>query len=222
MGFMDFLLNMFPHRWLKRDAPGTLRLFKGLGAVLDLYYSKVRQVEQEADVRTAVYSLPERETEYGLNIDPSLPLEARRNRLIVRMREEGGPTNKKAFESALTMMLGVPTKVITHPTEQSVIYEYEETGKLVNVAAADEYIRRNKRAHIGHTFGSKTKGGTILLKAKAYQHSVDFPICGLEVPTTASVSGQIVSQGLSVSGTEYHHRVDAPITGFEVPMGEGE
>lgn len=152
MGFMDFLFNMFPHRWLKRDAPGTFRFFIGLGNVLDKYDEMVKQVEREADVRTAVLTLPEREAEHELNIDPSLPLDVRRSRLIARMQEEGGPTPKKEFEKSLTFLANTPTRIINHINEEYVTIEFDNVQQEINFDVIEEYIKRNKRAHVGHSY----------------------------------------------------------------------
>ncbi|MCI1696458.1 putative phage tail protein [Aneurinibacillus aneurinilyticus] len=207
MGFMDFLFNMFPHRWLKRDAPGTFRFFIGLGNVLDKYDEMVKQVEREADVRTAVLTLPEREGEYGLNIDPSLPLDVRRNRLIVRMGEEGGPTNKKDFEAALTMLLGAPTKIITYPNEHAVIYECENNGQPINISNANEYILRNKRAHVGHSYIGKILGEGIVVSGNVRNFDVTYRRCG-ETITEGVRDGQLAQAGVNVLGDAY---------GFDVP-----
>ncbi|MED0757421.1 DUF2313 domain-containing protein [Aneurinibacillus thermoaerophilus] len=133
---------------------------------------------------------------------------------------------KRPFKLPVLRMLGAQHGKLLAVKEdflaKEIHFEYaaSQAIDLFRLHQDFEYIRP---IHINRALPiAKTAEKPILIKGVAYQHSVDFPICGLEVPTTASVSGQIVSQGLSVSGTEYHHRVDAPITGFEVPMGEGE
>ncbi|WP_027416200.1 putative phage tail protein [Aneurinibacillus terranovensis] len=179
MGFKDFLYNTFPHRWLDRKDAGNERLFGGLGNVLDYLYSFVEKVQKEANPATAEDLLPTLESMYGLTIDASLPLQDRQNRLIARMRERGGTIRKEVFEEGLSLLLGTPVTIVPDIPNYAVEYQYQETGAAINLALAEDYVVRNKRAHIRHTYSSHTIAEAITLQQNAYSQVVDFPVCGL-------------------------------------------
>jgi hypothetical protein len=181
MGFKEFLLNMIPHRWLDPLKAGTQRLFGGLGAVLDIYDSMVKKIEQESSVRTAVDTLGTRETEYGIPVDPSMSLEGRRTRLIVRMREGAAPITKPEFEASLSILFGSSVRVITVLNEPYMTIEFEEVGNSIDFNVVEDYIRRNKRAHVGHGYSSKTKDSiqlvdTISANMKRYHTVSEFRV----------------------------------------------
>ncbi|MCG9966876.1 YmfQ family protein [Pelotomaculum terephthalicicum JT] len=58
-------------------------------------------MKQEARVSAAVESIPTRETEYGLAIDPSLTIATRRANILNKMKKRGGPIKKEDLIEAL-------------------------------------------------------------------------------------------------------------------------
>jgi hypothetical protein len=101
LGFKDFLLTVFPHRWLDLKAPGVIRLFGGIGAIFDELDNLVKQVQSESRVATAVHTIPDREAEYGILIKPALSIEVRRANLLARERDKGGPITKDELINVL-------------------------------------------------------------------------------------------------------------------------
>lgn len=149
MGFKDFLLSFFPHRWLDPKSAGNIRLFGGLGLVLDQYDALVSQVKQEMRVSTAVDSIPFREAEYGLPVNPSLPLGVRRSNIMAKMRERGGPITKPDLLNALDAY-GIKA-TLENDYENSVMWiridpDYTDVSDFGQIAA---FVERVTRAHVG-------------------------------------------------------------------------
>ncbi|AYK08845.1 putative phage tail protein [Brevibacillus laterosporus] len=153
MGFKDFIFSFFPSGWLNPSADGNKRFFGGLGKSFDYVYDLAHQVELESSVSTAVFTLSDREIECGLAPDPSLDVEFRRARLIARTQEEDGPVNTEDFEKALGLLSNGIAKVIPDHANYSVTYHLEFSKSLtLNLLLLEEYIRRNKLAHLAHSY----------------------------------------------------------------------
>ncbi|TPG88420.1 DUF2313 domain-containing protein (plasmid) [Brevibacillus laterosporus] len=153
MGFKDFIFSFFPSGWLNPSADGNKRLFGGIGKSMDYVYDLAHQVQQESSVSTAVLTLSDREIEYGLAPDPSLDVESRRARLLARMQEEDGPVNTEDFEKALGLLSNGIAKIIPNHNDYSVLYHLTVTSSFhLNLTLLEEYIRRNKLAHLSHSY----------------------------------------------------------------------
>ncbi|MBN6186302.1 hypothetical protein JQN58_04795 [Aneurinibacillus sp. BA2021] len=102
---------------------------------------------------------------------------------------------------------------------KEIYFEYaaSESIDLKRLYEDFEYIRP---VHIKRAVPIARAEKTLLIKGESYNHSVDFPICGLEMLVDTTSSGQISNQSLSVGGQQHYHQVDMPITGFEVPTKE--
>lgn len=149
MGFREFLLSFFPHRWLDLKGTGNTRLFGGLGMVLDDLDAKVTSIKAESIVRTAVESIPVREVEYGLPINPALPLEVRRSNIIAKKRERGGPITKPDLLNALRAY-GIEA-TIENDYSHSVMWirinpDYTDVSDFSQITA---FVERVTRAHVG-------------------------------------------------------------------------
>lgn len=154
MGFKDFIFSFFPSGWLNPSADGNKRFFGGLGKSIDYVYDLAHQVELESSVSTtAVFTLSDREIECGIAPDPSLDVEFRRARLLARMQEEAGPVNTEDFEKALGLLSNSKARIIPDHPNYSVTYHLEFSKSLtLNLLLLEEYIRRNKLAHLAHSY----------------------------------------------------------------------
>jgi hypothetical protein len=149
MGFKEFLLAIFPRRWLNPNAPGVIRLLGGLGASLDEYDSLVKQVKHEIRVSTAVETIPAREVEYGLPVDPSLPIETRRANIIARKRERGGPVTK---DDLVNMLRAYGLEVtILNDYNHAVMKIHVESppGEPPGFRQIQAFVENVCRAHVG-------------------------------------------------------------------------
>jgi len=149
LGFKLFLLSFFPHRWLDLKGQGNQRLFGGLGTVLDKYDALVNQVKQEMRVSTAVETIPIRETEYGIPINPAVSLDVRRANIIAIMREPGGPMTKSDLINALRSYgIEVTIENIFNLSEMWI----RTNPSYTDVFGFDQitaFVERVTRAHVG-------------------------------------------------------------------------
>lgn len=102
--------------------------------------------------------------------------------------------------------------------EINFIFTAGEFVDLQGLSQDFEYIRP---VHInGHMPILQNTAEIIQLQPQAYYHSVDFPICGLEMPLDAGTSGQLVSETIMTIGTGHYFGIDSPIAGLETARGE--
>lgn len=149
MGFKEFLIAIFPHRWIDTKAPGNTKLFSGLGAILDQVDGLVNQARQEMRVSTAVETIPTREVEYGLPIDPSQTLATRRANLINKMREKGGAVNKDDLIKMLRTYGIEATIQNIHELYVMKIRIVSTKGEPENFAQIQAFVEGVTRAHVG-------------------------------------------------------------------------
>lgn len=180
MGFKEFLLNFIPHRWLDKNSSGTIRLFQGLGQALDYVMSLVDMVKKESRVKTAVNSLGIREVEHGLPVDQAMDIETRRNRILAKKREQGGPVNTQDFESALGMFVGGKAKIIPNHSNYFVMYRLESPTETFNLPVIEEYVKDNKLAHLAHAYNLSGNGSHIEFSTpdKPIAHVSTYQACG--------------------------------------------
>ncbi|KKX52557.1 MULTISPECIES: putative phage tail protein [Brevibacillus] len=167
MGFKDFLFNHFPHRWLDPNKPGTARIFNGLGNILDYAFSLVEKVSAESRIRTSVDSLSDREMESGLPVSPALDIETRRNRILAKKREVGGPVNTEDFTAALSLLSGYAVEIIPDHNRYFVTYKF--SGRVerwnLDLGSVESYIQSNKLAHLGYAYDLEFDSGSVVYQS---------------------------------------------------------
>lgn len=149
MGFKDFILVIFPHRWLDLKGPGNIRLFGGLGAALDEIDALIKQVRQEMRVSTAIESIPTRESEYGLPIDSSQTLSTRRATILNKMKERRGPISKDELIKALRTYGIEVTIQNVHNQHVMKIRIVSTHGEPEGFAQIQAFVENTCRAHVG-------------------------------------------------------------------------
>ncbi|MDO7908419.1 hypothetical protein Q5741_18625 [Paenibacillus sp. JX-17] len=105
--------------------------------------------------------------------------------------------------------------------DKEIHFEYAANAPInVNGLQTDfEYVRP---VHIKQAVTvAKPITEQIAVKGSAYQHTVDYPICGLEMPQEIGVSGTLAAETMNLAGQPSYYRIDSPIAGFEIPMKEG-
>jgi hypothetical protein len=159
MSFSDFLKSFFPHRWLEKDKPGNLRLFTGLDTTLDLFEAMVNKVKQESRILTAFDSIPIREAEYGIPINPLLSIESRRGNILARKQERSGPITKDDLIQAIKSAYGIDIS-IEHDYNNYIMYiQIENTLGIPDcLEQMQAYIESVCRAHIEKKFKIKGYG----------------------------------------------------------------
>lgn len=132
---------------------------------------------------------------------------------------------KKPFKLPILWQLGTQYGKLLQVKEEflakEIHFEYEGSSpiNMAGLFTDFEYIRP---VHINRAVPvAKTTTPAITMTGKGYSHSVDFPICGLEMPLELGTSGVLATQNITVAATAAHARIDTPITGFEIPMQGG-
>lgn len=149
MAFKDFLFSFFPHRWLNPKAPGVIRLLGGIGATLDEIFDLAKQVQNEMRIATAVATIPDRETEFGIPVDPIIPIEIRRASLIAREREKGGSITSLDIIAALGVY-GVNVTIQNNPNIYEMLIRMDpESVDVPGFTQMNVYLERARRAHVG-------------------------------------------------------------------------
>ncbi|PRA04820.1 MULTISPECIES: DUF2313 domain-containing protein [unclassified Paenibacillus] len=132
---------------------------------------------------------------------------------------------KKPFKLPILRQLGAQYGKLLQVKEEflakEIHFEYEGSSpiNMAGLFTDFEYIRP---VHINRAVPvAKTTTPAITMTGKGYSHSVDFPICGLEMPLELGTSGVLATQNVTVGAVTSHARIDSPITGFEIPMQGG-
>ncbi|MEY8748635.1 hypothetical protein AB9M62_57280 [Bacillales bacterium AN1005] len=132
---------------------------------------------------------------------------------------------KKPFKLPILRQIGSQYGKLLQVREEflakEIHFEYDSSSpiNMAGLFGDFEYIRP---VHINRAVPVvQAPKSTITLGAKAYGHSVDFPICGLEMPLELGTSGVLATQNMTVAAAVAHARIDSPITGLELPMQGG-
>ncbi|MBG9798452.1 DUF2313 domain-containing protein [Brevibacillus laterosporus] len=153
---MDIPSNLrgyFARRWFLHGGEEHERLLNILAAGISVCEEIAEKVLKEILVQTAEESLVNYEKELGLLSGENLSLEERQNRIIARNYERGGPTNTPDFERALSTLANAKAKVIPFYADFSVVYQLALNNHFqLNLGLLEEYVRRNKLAHLYHSF----------------------------------------------------------------------
>lgn len=100
-----------PGEYLNRTdgwLPGTSR---GIARTLSRFFLRVGAFHRQADPRTADELLDEWERSFGLETDPSLSLEDRRDAVLAKVRSLGGVT--AVYYESVAIAFGYPDAVVT-------------------------------------------------------------------------------------------------------------
>ena len=132
---------------------------------------------------------------------------------------------KKPFKLPILRQLGSQYGKLLQVKEEflakEIHFEYDSSSPI-NVAGLFDDFEYIRPVHINRAVPvAKTSTPAITLSGKGYYHTVDFPICGLEMPLELGTSGVLATQNMTVTATAAHARIDSPITGFEIPMQGG-
>ncbi|TPG70778.1 DUF2313 domain-containing protein [Brevibacillus laterosporus] len=153
---MDIPSNLrgyFARRWFLHGGEEHERLLQILSSAIVVCEEIAEKVLKEILVQTAEESLRNCEKELGLSSGENLSLEERQNRILARNYERGGPTNTADFERALSTLANAKAKVIPNYPDFSVTYHLEfSKSPTLNLLLLEEYIRRNKLAHLAHSY----------------------------------------------------------------------
>ncbi|WP_052675910.1 putative phage tail protein [Paenibacillus sp. IHBB 10380] len=132
---------------------------------------------------------------------------------------------KRPFKLSALRLLGAQhgklLNVIEAFEEKEIHFEFAANSPIdvAGLFADFEYIRP---VHINRSVPvAKTTTPAIVLSGQAYQYSIDFPICGFEMPQEPGTSGVLAAQSITVGAASTRARIDSPITGFELPMQGG-
>lgn len=132
---------------------------------------------------------------------------------------------KKPFKLPILRQMGARYGKLLDVKEEflakEIHFEYDTSSpiSLEGLFGDFEYIRP---VHINRAVPvAKAPTSTITLSAKAYSYRIDFPICGLEIPTETGTSGAMAKQHITIGAAATRAGIDSPITGFEIPMQGG-
>lgn len=132
---------------------------------------------------------------------------------------------KKPFKLPILRQLGAQYGKLLQVKEEflakEIHFEYDAGAPidLAGLFADFEYIRP---VHINRAVPVvQAPKSNITVDAKAYGYSLDFPICGLEMPIDLGTSGTMSQGTITAGAVTTSARIDSPITGFEIPMQGG-
>jgi hypothetical protein len=132
---------------------------------------------------------------------------------------------KKPFKLPILRQIGLQYGKLLKVTEEflakEIHFEYDGSSPI-NVAGLFDDFEYIRPVHINRAVPvAKTATPAITLGGKGYSHSVDFPICGFEMPQELGTSGVLATQNITMAATTAYSRIDSPITGFEIPIQGG-
>ncbi|MFD0682367.1 MULTISPECIES: putative phage tail protein [unclassified Paenibacillus] len=145
------LKRQLPRRWFQYNGTEMDRLLEVLA--VGLYEGKkiVEKINKELPVSTSEDSFDEKEMMLGLNNGGSMNTEERRKRIIAKQWERGGPTNKAQFENALSYLTGYEVELDADYMNFILLIKFNAPpSTLLNLPVIEDYIRRNKLAHLSH------------------------------------------------------------------------
>lgn len=217
----EIIKQAFPRRWFKFFGNDIDRLLEVVSVGVLEALNSSEKLYNEILVKTSTESLDEKERVFNIRSGEHLNIEDRRNRIIARQWERGGPTNNPDFEAALSLLSGTKVFIEAVYNTFDVYYKFQVADTEIDLSKPDlyEYIKRNKLGHLRHHLLAETKEETIALSGSEYNFSVEYPICGEFF--TESIGGVADESNIGIESKEYSFIVQYPICG-EFYAGEGE
>lgn len=102
-----------------------LWFFQAIGTVLGPIYDMSEQLRYETSPATANLLLPYFEAQYGIQADPSMTLDQRREVVVAAMRSKGACTPARLADSVSAALGGVPVEIIEYAGNSLVFTEIE-------------------------------------------------------------------------------------------------
>lgn len=132
-----------------------LWLFEVIGREWDDCAKWARTLKQEIFPLSCTWSIEDWEFVYGYEPDPTLPLDFRRRRLLMR-RILWPPINPARIEALLSGLLGLPVE-ITDPIRGYTfrVDVFEDWNRVVNHKYAIEILRTIKPSHLSYEWRSR-------------------------------------------------------------------
>ncbi|MDC0763489.1 DUF2313 domain-containing protein [Brevibacillus sp. AG] len=180
MDMQSNLRGYFARRWFLHNGEQFDRLIRLISVALSVSESVAATLLREAHVYTAVDTLSDAEKQLGLPSGDHLPIDERRRRIIARNYERGGPTSTKDFEAALSMLANAKATVIPLYSDFAVVYKLEVGTAKLNLPILEEYIRKNKLAHLEHSYSLSETQSNLEFNSTQYPivHISTYQACG--------------------------------------------
>ena len=102
-----------------------LWLFQTIGSVLGPLTDTSDQLMLETSPATSTLLLPYFEAEYGIQADPTMSLEQRREVVVAAMRSKGACTPARLADSVSAALGGVPVEIIEYAGDKIIFTEIE-------------------------------------------------------------------------------------------------
>lgn len=102
-----------------------LWLFQTIGSVLGPLYDTSEQLMLETSPATTTLLLPYFENEYGIQADPTMSLEQRREVVVAAMRSKGACTPARLADSVSAALGGAPVEIIEYAGDKIIFTEIE-------------------------------------------------------------------------------------------------
>lgn len=102
-----------------------LWLFQTIGSVLGPLYNTSEQLMLETSPATSTLLLPYFENEYGIQADPTMSLEQRREVVVAAMRSKGACTPARLADSVSAALGGAPVEIIEYAGDKIIFTEIE-------------------------------------------------------------------------------------------------
>ena len=102
-----------------------LWLFQTIGSVLGPLYDTSEQLMLETSPATTTLLLPYFENEYGIQADPTMTIEQRREVVVAAMRSKGACTPARLADSVSAALGGAPVEIIEYAGDKIIFTEIE-------------------------------------------------------------------------------------------------
>lgn len=112
-----------------------LWLFQTIGSVLGPLYDTSEQLMLETSPATSTLLLPYFENEYGIQADPTMSLEQRREVVVAAMRSKGACTPARLADSVSAALGGAPVEIIEYAGDKLI---FTEIDAIVNGATTGQ------------------------------------------------------------------------------------
>ena len=127
------------------EAYTVLWLYQIIGTVLDQMQEWTDSLAQQRRIKTATWSIPYWEEQYGITPDASWDLEQRRQNVIAAKRYKA-PINPKKMEDLISAIVGLPVTVTENIRKNTFLVNIE--GYTQEYARAVANIENMKPAHL--------------------------------------------------------------------------
>ncbi len=210
-------------RFLQRVSPiydnsfVGLWMFEAIGREYDDLWELVRTLADQITPDTATWAIELWEQRYGIEPDPSIPLEERRT-VVQRASEKPSPFTPARLEKALSNITGRKAMVLDYisPYTFAIYLIATDTQKNTSTIDLKKYVDSKKPSHLsyGITFQAD-EGVSVSVETQWWRLTYPYAGSGIragEYPDTNTV-GRTINPGIAAEADAGGYSIPYPICG---------